>query len=158
LTEDELVHVLICGELLRGDDGAAVLAADLLPRDVRALARITEVGQLSLEALLAAPTDAALIVADAAVGIPAGQIVALSLEAVARSVGSGAAPASSHALPPQQVLALAAEIRGAPLRGTFVGIGATEFGFGGEMSEAVAAALPEFAAAIASDIRRLAAG
>ena len=153
-----MVHVLICGERIRRDDGAAVLAAGLLPPDVLALARISEVGQLFVEALLEVPPGEAVIVADAAVGIPAGLVVTVSLAAVARSAGSGATPASSHAIPPHQVLALAEEMAGAPLRGTFVGIGAAELGFGEELSDPVAAALPRFAAAIAAEIRRLAGG
>jgi hydrogenase maturation protease len=152
------VHVLICGEPLRGDDAAAPLAAEMLPPDVLALATITELGQLGVEALLNVPADAAVVVADAAVGIPAGRIVVLPLEDVARPAGSGASPASSHTLPPDQVLALADEMRGSPLRGTFVGIGGAEFRFGEPPSEEVAAALPAFAAALADEIRRLAAG
>ena len=152
------VHVLICGEPLRGDDAAAPLAAEMLPPDVLALATITELGQLGVEALLNVPADAAVVVADAAVGIPAGRIVVLPLEDVARPAGSGASPASSHTLPPDQVLALADEMRGWPLRGTFVGIGGAEFRFGEPPSEEVAAALPAFAAALADEIRRLAAG
>ena len=154
--EPSRVYVLLCGERLRGDDAAAPLAAEMLPADVLALATITELGQLGIEALLDVPADAALVVADAAVGLPAGRIVVLPLEAVARSEGSGASPASSHALPPHQVLALADEMRGSPAHATFVGIGAAEFGFGNGPSEDVAAALPEFAAAIAAEIRRLA--
>jgi hydrogenase maturation protease len=152
------VHVLICGEPLRGDDAAAPLAAEMLPPDVLVLATITELGQLGVEALLNVPADAAVVVADAAVGIPAGRIVVLPLEDVARPAGSGASPASSHTLPPDQVLALADEMRGSPLRGTFVGIGGAEFRFGEPPSEEVAAALPAFAAALADEIRRLAAG
>jgi hypothetical protein len=49
-------------------------------------------------------------------------------------------------------------MRGSPLRGTFVGIGGAEFRFGEPPSEEVAAALPAFAAALADEIRRLAAG
>jgi hydrogenase maturation protease len=71
---------------------------------------------------------------------------------------SGAAPASSHSLPPDQVLALAEEMRGSALRGVFVGIGGEAFGFGEGLSPAVAAALPAFTAAIAAEIDRLAAG
>ena len=152
------VHVLICGEPLRGDDAAAPLAAEMLPPDVLALATITDLGQRGGEALLNVPADAAVVVADAAVGIPAGRIVVLPLEDVARPAGSGASPASSHTLPPDQVLALADEMRGSPLRGTFVGIGGAEFRFGEPPSEEVAAALPAFAAALADEIRRLAAG
>ena len=155
MSRDAPVHVLICWERLRGDDGAAVLAASLLPPDVVALARITEVGQISPDAFVAIPPDAPLIVADAAVGIPAGRIVVLALESLADSAGDGATPASSHSLPARQVLALVSEIRGAPVRGTLIVLGGATFEFGERLSAPVAAALPDFTAAIASEIRRL---
>jgi hydrogenase maturation protease len=158
VTRAGLVSVLICGERLRGDDGAAVFAAGLLTDDVEALASITEVGQLSVEALLATPPDAAVILVDSALGIAPGQVVELPLSALAGEAGNDATPASTHAMPAHQVLTLAAELRGAPLYGTFVGLGGVAFGFGEELSPAVAAGLPEFAAAIESEIRRLAAG
>jgi hydrogenase maturation protease len=155
-SEPVQVRVLVCGERLRRDDGAAQLAAELLPADVRALARFVEVGQLSVEALLDVPeTAAAVVVVDAAVGVAPGVVVTLPLEAVAARV-NGAAPASSHSIPPDQVLALAAELRGAAPRGVFVGLGGADFGLGEELSGPVAAALPACAEAIAAAIRRLA--
>ncbi len=152
MTPTQPVVVLVCGERLRRDDGAALLAAEGLDPGTVALAEISEIGQLSVDALLEVPLGAPLIVADAAVGIAAGQVVVLPL---AEIVGRAAAtPASSHSLPPDQVLALAEEMRGAPLDGVFVGIGGAEFSFGEELSEPVAAALPTFSAAMASEIRR----
>jgi hydrogenase maturation protease len=151
------VRVLVCGERLRGDDAAALLAVGTLPPDVRALAEVIEVGQLSVEALLDVPEGMAVIVADAAVGVAAGETVTLPLADVARSTGSGATPASSHALPPDQVVAVAGEMRGSSLRGSFLGIGGAEFGLGERLSPAVAAGLAAFATAIAEEIRRLAA-
>jgi hydrogenase maturation protease len=130
----------------------------MLPPDVRALAQVVEVGQLSVEALQDVPDGAAVIVADVAMGVAAGRVVTLTLADVARSTGSGATPASSHSLPPDQVLALAAEMRGSPPRGSFVGVGGAEFGFGERLSAPVAAGLPAFVAALADEIRRLAEG
>jgi hydrogenase maturation protease len=151
------VRLLVCGERLRGDDGAAIRAVEMLDAATRALVEVVEVGQLSVEALLEVPAGVAVIVADAAVGVPAGEIVTLPLADVARSTGSGATPASSHSLPPDQVLALAEELRGSPLRGSFVGMGGTKFGFGERLSPPVAAGLRAFAEAIAAEVRRLAA-
>jgi len=148
------VRVLVCGELRRGDDAAALLAAGGLAAAVASLADVIEVGQLSVEALLDVPESAAVIVADAAVGVAAGQVVTLPLSEVARR-GAGATPASSHSLPPDQVLALAEKIRGSPLRGSFVGIGGAEFGFGERLSPAVKAAMPAFTEALAGAIRSL---
>ena len=157
LSGPKRVRLLVCGEQLRGDDAAAILAVELLPPQIRSLAEIQEVGQLGVEALLDVPDGVALVVADAAVGVAGGTVVTLPLEGVARSPGSGATPASSHSLPPDQVLAFAAELRGAMPRGVFVGIGGAEFGFGEGLSTAVAAGLPAFAGAIAEAIRNLAA-
>ncbi|MFI5258253.1 MAG: hydrogenase maturation protease [Candidatus Limnocylindrales bacterium] len=148
------VRVLVCGERLRGDDGAAERAIGVLDAETRSLVEVVEVGQLSVEALLDVPGDVAVVVVDAAVGVFAGGVVTLPIEVVAGA--QGAMPASSHALPPDQVVGLAAEIRGAPLRGSFVGIGAADFDFGERLSPAVEAGLPAFAAAIAAEIRRLA--
>jgi hydrogenase maturation protease len=150
------VRVLVCGESLRGDDAAAVMGARALPDDVQSFAEIAEVGQLSVEALLDIPEGVSLIVADAAVGVAAGHVVTLPLASVA-SRAPGGAPASSHSMRPDQVLALAEELRGSPLRGSFVGIGGAEFGVSEGLSTAVAAGLPAFVAALAAEIRRLAA-
>jgi hydrogenase maturation protease len=156
-TDPKRVCVLVCGERLRGDDAAAVLAAEMLPADALAPAEVIEVGLLSVEALLDVPEGVAVIVADTAVGIAPGKVVVLPLPNVARSTGSGAALASSHSLPPDQVLALAEAFRGSLPRGVFVGIGGAEFGFGKGLSAPVSAGLPAFVTAIADAIRRLAA-
>jgi hydrogenase maturation protease len=156
-TDPKRVCVLVCGERLRGDDAAAVLAAEMLPADVLALAEVIEVGLLSVEAVLDVPAGLALVVADTAIGMAAGEVVVLPLENVARSTGSGATLASSHSLPPDQVLALAEALRGPLPRGVFVGIGGAEFGFGEGLSQTVAAGLPGFVAVLADEIRRLAA-
>ena len=130
------LRVLVCGERMRGDDGAAPLAAEMLPDDALALAEVVEVGQLSVEALLDIPDGVAVIVADAAVGVAAGRgrRAAAGSSGARAAAGGGAAPASSHALPPAAVLALAEELRCDPLRGSFVGIGGAEFGFGEGLS------------------------
>jgi hydrogenase maturation protease len=149
------VRLLVCGERLRGDDGAAIRAVEMLSAEARALACIIEAGQLSVEALLDVPEGVAVVVADAAVGVAPGVVVTLPLDEVARS--GGAVPASSHSLPPDQVLALAAELRGSLPPGSFVGIGGAEFGFGEELSAAVQSGLGAFARALADEIGRLAA-
>ncbi len=151
------MRLLVCGEVLRGDDGAAIRAVEMLPADARALAEVVAVGQLSVESLVDVPDGVAVVVADAAVGVAAGEVVTLPLDAVAAGA-AGAAPASSHSLPPDQVLALAAELRGSLPRGCFVGIGGIEFGFGEQLSPRVASNLPALTQALADEIRRLATG
>ena len=92
--------------------------------------------------------------ADAAVGVATGEVVVMPLAAIAgRSVP---APASSHSLPPDQILALAEELLGSPIRGVFVGIGGADFAHGEGLSPAVTAGLPAFTAALGREIRRLA--
>lgn len=150
------VRVLVCGERLRGDDGAARHAVETLDTETLALVEIVEVGQLSVEALLDVSEGTALVVVDAAVGPAPGSVVTLPLDEVGQR--HGALPASSHALPPDQVIGIAAEMRGSPLRGSFVGIGAVEFAFGARLSPPVEAGLPTFVTAIEAEIRRLAAG
>jgi hydrogenase maturation protease len=159
-THSKQVWLLVCGERLRRDDGAALLAVEALPPGARALAEVVEVGQLTVEALLAVPASKAVVVADAAVGVAPGEVVTLPLCALGRGAvrgGGGPAPASSHSLAPDQAIALAAELRGAAPRGVFVGLGGVDFALGEELSDAVAAALPTFAAAIAEAILRLSA-
>jgi hydrogenase maturation protease len=151
------IRILVCGEPLRGDDGAAVLAAAGLSADARALAEVFEVGQLSLVAMLDVPEGAAVIVADAAVGVAAGEVVVVPLAEIVEH-STAPTPASSHSLPVDQILALAGEMRGSPFRGVFVGIGGAEFGFGEELSPEVAAGLPALTAALEAEIRRLSAG
>jgi hydrogenase maturation protease len=151
------IRILVCGEPLRGDDGAAVLAAAGLSAEARDLAEVFEVGQLSLVAMLDVPEGAAVIVADAAVGVAAGEVVVVPLAEIAER-STAPTPASSHSLPVDQILALAGEMRGSPFRGVFVGIGGAEFGFGEELSPEVAAGLPALTAALEAEIRRLSAG
>jgi hydrogenase maturation protease len=153
---DKRVRLLVCGERLRGDDGAALLAVEGLSDETLALVDVIAVGQLSVEALLDVPAGVVVIVADAALGIPAGRVIRLALADVAGRVVA-VTPASSHSLPPDQVLALAEEMRGSRLRGVFVGIGGAEFGFGARLSPSVEKGMAEFAAALADEIRQLAA-
>jgi hydrogenase maturation protease len=164
VTSPRTVRLLVCGERLRSDDGAALLAVDRLTAAERQVAEVFEVGQLTVEALLEIPDGVAVILADAAVGVTAGAVVVVPLAKIANRVAAvslgtaadRASPASSHALPPDQVLAIAEELHGSPLRGVFVGIGGENFGFGEGLSEAVAAGLPALTDAIAAEIHRLA--
>lgn len=152
---DGRVRVLVCGELLRGDDAVAFRAVELLDAEVVEMATVVPVGQLSVESLLDVPESTTIVVADAAFGIEPGRVVTLPLAALAASGGvAGVAfPASTHSLPPDQVVALAAQLRGSMPRGVFVGIGAAQFDFGAGLSHAVEAALPEYVAALEDAIR-----
>jgi hydrogenase maturation protease len=150
-----LVPVFVCGEPARGDDAAGFAAVELLAPEVRALADIVVVGQLDVSLLVDLPDDQPCVLVDAVAGIAPGETWVRSLaELVNASAARGRpAPHSSHLLPVDRVLALAALLRSEPPAGTFVGIGGADFDLGGPLSPAVAAGLPAFAAAIAVAIR-----
>jgi Ni,Fe-hydrogenase maturation factor len=105
-------------------------------------------------------------VVDAVVGVAPGEIVVRPLASLVgrpSSVepsgrpGPGPTPRSTHLLPVEDVLALAAIVRPGLPDGSFVGIGGASFGFGDGLSPAVAAGLPAFERAIAAEAARLAA-
>ena len=152
------VPVFVCGEPARGDDAAGFAAIARLPADVRARAEIHEVGRLDVLFLLDLPSDEACVVVDAVAGLRPGEVWVRPLAALvgrARALadaGRAPEPRSSHELPLEQVLALAATLRDAPPAGTFVGIGGSCWDVGTPLTQAVVAELPAFAAAIASAI------
>jgi len=158
------VPVFVCGEPARGDDAAGFAAVELLPAEVRARAEIREVGRLDVLFLLDLPTEEACVVVDAVAGIEPGEVWVRPLPALvgrARALadaGRAPEPRSSHELPLEQVLALAATLRDAPPAGMFVGIGGSCWDVGTPLTEAVVAGLPEFAAAIAAAIEAHAQG
>lgn len=151
----ERVPVFVCGDPTRGDDGAAVAAVALLPPEVRARAAIVEAGALDVLLLLDLPADRPCVVVDAVAGLAPGETwvrpLAALVDRARRLEASGRAvePRSSHELPLEQVLALAATLRDRPPAGTFVGIGGARWDAGAGLSPAVAAGLPAFAAAVA---------
>jgi Ni,Fe-hydrogenase maturation factor len=104
------------------------------------------------------------VVVDAVAGIPAGEIWVRPLpELVDRAraladAGRAPEPSSSHELPLEQVLALAAALRDAPPAGTFVGIGGSCWDVGTPLTASVAAGLPAFVAAIAAAVEAAHAG
>jgi hydrogenase maturation protease len=150
------VPVFVCGEPARGDDAAGFAAVELLAPDVRARAEIVPVGQLDVLLLLDLPAHEPCVVVDAVAGLAPGEIWVRPLAALVDRARAGAGrapePRSSHELPLEQVLALAATLRGAPPAGTFVGIGGSCWDVGTPLTAPVAASLPAFAAAIAAAV------
>ena len=148
--DETVARLLVCGNIDRCDDGAAIwAAAALLPglreeglRGVDA----RRCGQLDIEHLLEA-ASVPLIIVDTAIGIAPGTVVTLTFDELV-SVKRGPAPSSSHALPIDQVVGVARQLSDAPIDGLFVGIGGSDFGFGRSLSTPVRKALPEFLAAI----------
>ena len=155
------VPIFVCGEPARGDDAAGFAAVDLLPDDLRHRVEVVPVGQLDILFLLDLPADAPCVVVDAVAGLPPGQVWVCPLAALvdrSRALhAAGRAPdlRSSHELPLEQILDLAATLRDAPPAGTFVGIGGASFDVGTPLTARVAAALPELVAEIASAVTAL---
>lgn len=149
-----VVRLIVCGERRRGDDAAAFLAVDALPHEVLDLVELVAAGMLDPGSMSGLDGDAAVVIVDAAVGVEPGAIVVLPIEEIASA--GGPAPHSSHALPIDQVLGVVRILQGGLPEGVFVGVGVTSFELGASLSPAVASALPAFAAAIETEIRRLA--
>ena len=153
------VRLLVCGNADRGDDGAALSAvATLLPSLPTALLERLEVrrcGHLRVEDLTDVPAGEIAVVVDAAVGIPPGHVVTMSISRIVAEPGTPT-PRSSHELPIEQVLGLAQVMRPGGLPdGTFVGIGGRRFGYGRPLSRSVRLNMGTFQAAIQAKLERL---
>jgi hydrogenase maturation protease len=152
------VPIFVCGEHARGDDAAGFAAVALLPPGLREQVDVVPVGQLDILFLMDLPADAPCVVVDAVAGLGAGEVWVRPLSALVdraralQAAGRAPEPRSSHELPLEQVLALAATLRDAPPAGTFVGIGGSCFDVGTPLTAPVAAAIPAFAAAIAAEV------
>jgi hydrogenase maturation protease len=152
------VPIFVCGERARGDDAAGFAAVDLLPAELRDQVEVVAAGQLDILLLMELPAETPCIVVDAVAGIRPGEIWTCTLAALVerdraqRAAGRAAEPRSSHELPLEQVLALAATLRDDPPNGTFVGIGGGCFDVGTPLTAPVQAALPAAAAAIAAAV------
>jgi hydrogenase maturation protease len=147
--------LLVCGEPARGDDAVAFAAVAALPAIALDRVEVVPCGQLEVDHLLDVPAGMPCIVVDAAVGVAPGEIVVLSLADVGARRDRGA-PRSSHTLRPDQAIALAATLRGAPPAGVFVGIGGVDFTLGADLSPVVRAGLPRLVERLAAEIERLA--
>jgi hydrogenase maturation protease len=148
------VVVFACGDPLRGEDGAAPRAARGLPPDVLAAADVRLVGALEAEYLIDLPAGAKVVIVDAVLGPPPGEIVQLGL---AEMSGRAAAlvTTSCHQLPLDKVVALAQLLRDDPIGGLFVGVGIGSVSVGGELGAAVSAAIPDLRDAVARAVLTL---
>jgi hydrogenase maturation protease len=135
------VEVLLCGSRNAGDDGVPLAVGPLIAKRLPADVRVKAVGTLDIDALLAVPSGAATVIVDSAVGIEPGAIVSIPLNGLIGHEGLRAR--SSHALAFPEVIGLAELMRGVPLSGRIVMIGATRFGPGKPVSKRVGLAFPE---------------
>jgi hydrogenase maturation protease len=153
VTAPRPVRLLVCGNVDRGDDGAALAAVTGLlaglPAHLLADLEVRPCESLQLEDLLELPDDSACVIVDAALGLTPGKVVTIALTDVpARDARTGPVARSSHILPIGQVVAMAEVMRGRRLDGSLVAIGGDVFGFGPGLGRHVREALPEFRAAI----------
>jgi hydrogenase maturation protease len=140
------VDVLVCGSIDRGDDGAPFAASELLESDRPANARIRRIGQVEVDDLLSIPRSAGVVIVDAATGIDPGTILELPLRGLLGN--ESVQPRSSHSLAMPEVIGLADMLRGRPLVGRIVVIGARRFTLGRPLTRRVSAALPSLSRAI----------
>jgi hydrogenase maturation protease len=141
-----VVEILVCGSPDRGDDGAGLAVIPLVRAHLPANIGLKAVGLLDIDHLLAIPSGVGVVIVDAAIGIPPGQIVTMPLNGL---IGrDDIHPRSSHALAFPEVIGVADMLRRTPLRGEIVAIGARQFGLGRPLSRRVATALPALATAI----------
>ena len=108
----QICTVIVLGDAMRGDDGAALLAAKHLEAAAIPDCRIWRVGQLGPDDLVAALAEGPCVVLDAVRGVPPGEVVELPLASVADA--GGPQPAFSHALPPGVIVRLAAALGAQP--------------------------------------------
>jgi hydrogenase maturation protease len=155
---DPLVQVIVCGNADRGDDGVApATVAALLPtlsHDCLARLHVLRCQELRVEDLVDLPAGASCLIVDAVVGVEPGSIVELPLDGSTEHPGF--APRSSHQLPIDLVVRLAAILRGGPVAGRFIGLAGSEFGYGAALSDVARAAMPAFGTAIRTALDRLA--
>jgi len=155
------VPIFVCGEPARGDDAAGFAAVELLADELLERAEVVPAGQLDILFLMDLPADSPCVVVDAVAGLRPGEVWVRPLAALVdrarmlSATGRAPEPRSSHELPLEQVLELAATLRDAPPAGTFVGIGGSCFDVGTPLTAPVAEALPVFAAAIAAAVDAL---
>jgi len=153
------IRLLVCGNIDRCDDGAAIWAVGhLLPGtalDELPGVSVVRCEQLSVENLLDGAPGAPILIVDTAVGVRAGAVVTMSFDDLLERP-KACAPHSSHALPIDQVIGISRQLSDTPVDGLFVGIGAANVGFGQTLSRQVREQMGEFVVAIHRALMRLA--
>lgn len=148
------VAVFPCGNPDRGDDAAAVIIArEPLPVDGAGV-EVRDAGDLTLESLVDLPAGTRIVVVDALIGPAPGAIVTVPLEALDALEGAASAT-SSHVMSLGRLIGLAGVLRGAPLDGVVVGIGAAQAWPGAGLSAPVAASIGALRDAVATAVEEL---
>lgn len=153
-----VVRLMVCGNADRGDDGIALAAAatllPALPADLAPRIEVRRCLELRTEDLIDLPDGMQVLIVDAVLGPPPGDVVRMPLDQLAAHPAF--TPRSSHQLPIDLVVGLAGIIRRRPIPGAFVGLAGHRFGFGTPLSRAARAGLPAFREAIVAELARLA--
>jgi hydrogenase maturation protease len=142
------VVVFACGDPLRGDDSVAPLAVKGMPADVMDGVAVRLVGALETEYLVDLPAGVRVVIVDAVVGPPPGEIVQIDIAEMSGRAEE-VVTTSTHQLPLDQVIAIAQLLRDQPIEGIFVGVGIEAVSEGAALSEPVEAALPSLREALA---------
>jgi hydrogenase maturation protease len=152
-----VVRLVVCGNADRGDDGVALAAAATLlpslPATIAPKLEVRRCTELRTEDLIDLPDDMRVLIVDAVLGPPPGDVVRVPLSSLAAHPSF--TPRSSHQLPIDLVVGLAGIIRKRPIPGTFVGLAGHRFGFGTPLSRSARAGLPAFRDAIVEELERL---
>jgi len=143
-----------CGHPDRGDDSVGPRAVERLAPDTREVVDIRIVGALGPELLVELPTDVAILIVDAVVGVEPGHIVDIGLADLGL-LSERVVATSTHQLPLDQVVGLAGLIREHPLEGRFLGMGIDDVSPGAGLSPAVLASLPEMVRTIDAAVSHL---
>ncbi len=112
------------------------------------------VGALEPEYLRDLPAGARVIVVDAVVGPPAGQLVEMDLAEMSGRA-ERVVTTSTHQLPLDQVVAIAQLLRDEPVVGRFVGMGVEAVAIGEEPTASVEASIPALRDAVARTVADL---
>lgn len=152
------VRIVVCGNADRGDDGVAFEAVakvlTTLPRTLLRQLEVDRCQELCVEDLVDLPAGVSCLIVDAVAGVEPGSVVRLPLTDLAARPPF--TPRSSHQLPIDLVLGLAAILREGPITGTFVGLAGHGFGYGKPVSGEARAAMPAFSEAIGEELCHLA--
>ena len=148
------VVVFACGDPLRGDDSVAPLAVKGMAAEVIEGVDVRLVGALEAEYIIDLPPGARVVIVDAVVGPPPGEIVEMDLAEMSGRA-TQVVTTSTHQLPLNKVVALAQLLRDEPVTGRFVGIGIETVSQGAALSHPVEDALPALRKAVARAVETL---
>jgi len=154
LGQTSRVVVFACGDPLRGDDSVAPLACKSLPPETLARADVKLVGALEAEYLVNLPAGTRVVIVDAVVGPPPGEIVEMSLAEMSGRAEK-VVTTSTHQLPLDEVVAISQLLRDQPVVGRFVGVGIEAVAIGEEPTASVEASVPALRDAVARAVEEL---